>query len=172
MSNIKGWSDFSEVSYILSAYVPDKPNSKPEFISVDADSITLSLSSLSQSNGDIATHYALYMQTDFTGTPTLLETYTVDNNNITLVAADEGLTAGQHYFFYYELVNSQGNSPASDIIEIALADYPTAPTTLTKDDLMSSENSIFIKWESAAETQINVIGYELWMDRGSDGYFS
>jgi len=36
VSNIKGWSDFSAVTYILSANVPDKPFTKPEIISVSA----------------------------------------------------------------------------------------------------------------------------------------
>jgi hypothetical protein len=29
VSNIKGWSEFSEVTYILAAYVPDKPHTAP-----------------------------------------------------------------------------------------------------------------------------------------------
>jgi hypothetical protein len=35
VSNIKGWSDFSEIKYILSAYRPEKPANKPSLVSVD-----------------------------------------------------------------------------------------------------------------------------------------
>lgn len=52
------------------------------------------------------------------------------------------MTAGTHYFFSYELQNDEGNSPRSDVMEIALADYPAAPTILVKDDLKSSMTSI------------------------------
>ena len=56
-----GWSDFSEPSYILAAYIPDKPKNKPFVLSVDASQITLSLTPCSNNNGDIILEYVLFM---------------------------------------------------------------------------------------------------------------
>ena len=112
------------------------------------------------------------MQTDFTGTPTILGTFTVNSNLVTISAADNDMSAGTHYFFSYQLKNREGNSPMSDVAEIALADYPSAPSTPNKIDSKSSVTSMQIEWSTVPETQINVIGYELWMDSGSDGLFN
>lgn len=60
----------------------------------------------------------------------------------------------------------------SDVTEIALADYPDAPASPVKVNSMSSESSIYVEWSDVAFTQINVIGYELWMDQGSNGFFT
>lgn len=67
--------------------------------------------------------------------------------------------------------NSEGDSPPSNVTEIALADYPVAPTVLSKNDALSSLTSIYLDWEDVPFTEISVLGYELWMDSGSDGFF-
>jgi hypothetical protein len=62
------------------------------------------------------------------------------------VAADNSMTAGMHYFFKYSVRNGEGDSLASDIKEVALAEYPTAPLATTKVDEESSLTSIFVEW--------------------------
>jgi hypothetical protein len=52
------------------------------------------------------------------------------------------MTAGEHYFFTYTMRNGEGDSPQSDVTEIALADYPEAPNVVTKVDEESSLTSI------------------------------
>lgn len=172
VSNILGWSEFSDVTHILAAYVPDKPSAAPLLVSVDATQITISLAACSASNGDLVTHFVLYMQTDFTGTPQIQGVYSTESNIIELTQVAESLVAGTHYFFYYKYRNSEGDSPASDVTEIALADYPAKCAAPFKDDLQSTTTSVFMKWNNVAFTEINIIGYELWMDSGSDGLFN
>jgi len=82
------------------------------------------------------------MQTDFTGTPTILGTYSVNSNLVVISAVDKGMTSGTHYFFSYQLKNREGNSPMSDVTEVALADYPAAPTELNKIDTKSTVTSM------------------------------
>jgi hypothetical protein len=79
--------------------------------------------------------------------------------------------AGTHYFLQYSYRNTEGDSPASDMFEVVIADYPQAPTVPSKVDTSSSLTSIYLEWEQTASTQVNVIGYELWMDQGSNGLF-
>lgn len=111
------------------------------------------------------------MQSGFDGLPTVQGTYPVATSTIELLAADNALTEGEHYFFYYKMRNSEGDSLPSDVFEVALADYPQAPSAPLKVDSQSSLSSIQVEWQDVAFTEISVIGYELWMDAGMDGFF-
>lgn len=134
VQNVIGWSGYSGITYILAAYVPEKPDSKPQLFSVDATQITISLSPRSISNGDVITDFVLYVQEGQFGLPVLQDTYPISKNEIQLIAADLSMTVGEHYFFTYTYRNGEGDSPHSDATEIALADYPTAPDPVTKSD--------------------------------------
>lgn len=59
----------------------------------------------------------------------------------------------------------------SDWLEVAVADYPSAPAPVTKDNRLSSLHSIAVMWDEVAFTQIGILGYELWMD-DSNGLFT
>jgi len=48
--------------------------------------------------------------------------------------------------------NNEGASPLSDIMEIALADYPRLPFAPVKNNIMSTENSLNIYWLSVPDT--------------------
>ena len=61
ISNILGWSGFSDLTYILSGYVPTKPLEMPSLVSVDQSQITLLFSPCAESNGDLAFQYLVYM---------------------------------------------------------------------------------------------------------------
>jgi len=60
---------------------------------------------------------------------------------------------------------------SSDVTEIVLNDYPAAPEAPIKVDSQSTIDSIFLKWENVPGYELNLVGYELWMDSGSDGFF-
>jgi hypothetical protein len=66
----------------LAAYVPEKPISAPELVSVDSTQITLGLAQCGISNGDIVTHYVLYMQSGFSNQAEELGVYSIDSNEI------------------------------------------------------------------------------------------
>lgn len=65
-----------------------------------------------------------------------------------------------------------GDSPASDITEIALADFPSAPFMPVKVNAESSLTSIHLNWNVVSDTQINVLGYQVYMDSGSNGQYT
>lgn len=62
VQNTLGWSDFSQITYLLAAWSPNKPSVKPQLVSVDATHITISLTSCGISNGALITDYVLYIQ--------------------------------------------------------------------------------------------------------------
>jgi hypothetical protein len=64
--------------------------------------------------------------------------YQQDQLEITLDVVTYNLVAGERYFFNYKLRNEEGESPTSDITEIALADFPSAPLMPVKDNTLSS----------------------------------
>jgi hypothetical protein len=65
-----------------------------------------------------------------------------------LTAADDGLVPGTHYFFSYKYRNGEGDSPLSDSVEIAFADYPDKPLNPPfKIDSESNLTSIMLEWE-------------------------
>jgi hypothetical protein len=67
---VLGYSDYSDISYILAATNPAKPQVKPLLVSVDASQITISLTNIGKTNGDPITHFILNMQAGFDSQPT------------------------------------------------------------------------------------------------------
>ena len=67
VKNNLGWSDYSQITYLIAAWSPNKPAVKPQLISVDATHITISLTSCGVSNGALITDYILYVQKGTTG---------------------------------------------------------------------------------------------------------
>jgi hypothetical protein len=170
--NIKGWSEFSPITYILAASVPSKPKVAPILISVDKTQITVKITPYSESNGAPITSYELFMKEESNGAFTLITTFDPeDSMEYIAVAADRSMTEGFHYFFIYRSVNSVGNSKFSDEINVALIDYPAKPTTPAKVDQLSSLTSIYVAWDDMNVNDLNVLGYVLLMDSGNDGDF-
>lgn len=55
---------------------------------------------------------------------------------------------------------------------MSFIEYPVAPAAPTKVDSMSSLESIFVQWNHIQSgDELNVIGYEVWMDTAQDGFF-
>jgi hypothetical protein len=67
-----GWSDLSEISYILSAAVPNKPLRAPHLISVDHTQMTVGFTPSGESNGSPIIGYSLYMKHKIDGTYLLM----------------------------------------------------------------------------------------------------
>ena len=78
--------------------------------------------------------------------------YQQDQLEITLDVVTYNLVAGERYFFNYKLRNEEGESPTSDITEIALADFPSAPLMPVKDNTLSSLTSIHLNWNVVSDT--------------------
>lgn len=76
----------------------------------------------------------------------------MSQNQVVVSADTNGMTAGIHYFFTYKFRNSEGDSPQSDSLEVALADYPQKPAVPLKDDTKSSLTSIYVEWTHVPTT--------------------
>ena len=98
------------------------------------------------SNGDLVTDLVLYMQAGFDTQPAQLGVYSVDESLIVLPKTDHSLGGGVHYFFHFSYRNGEGDSPFSDVTEVALADFPAQPAAVSKVDELSSLTSIAIEW--------------------------
>ena len=169
VKNVVGWSEFSEVVSFLAASVPAKPSTPPAVAFVDATLISLQLTSSSQNHGALITDFVL----EFSDSSNFSElgVYILESSLVEISADEFGLTEGTHYFFRYRLRNSEGDSEASDITEVALLNPPAAPLAPAKLDEHSTLTSIYLAWSDSAGNELNVVGYELWMDSGSDGLF-
>ena len=82
------------------------------------------------------------------------------------------MTPGSLLFFQYSASNSVGESDLSNEVSYALAEYPAAPTGLKKVDALSTIDSIYLQWEIVADYEVNVIGYQVWMESGHNGLFT
>lgn len=82
------------------------------------------------------------------------------------------MTTGQKYFFRYTALNSVGYSTLSDESVFALAAYPSAPDAPSKDDTLSTLNSIYVSWPLVADGDVVTLGYRLYIDSGNDGNYT
>lgn len=56
--NLYGWSEFSPITYILAAAIPETPP-RPDFVSATDNSITIQMYPADDSKGAFVTHYVL-----------------------------------------------------------------------------------------------------------------
>ena len=81
------------------------------------------------------------------------------------------MTQGAKLYFQYSAVNAVDESELSYEVAYALAVYPDAPENLIKVDQLSTLESVYLKWDIVADYEVNVIGYEVWMERSRNGEF-
>jgi len=87
-----GWSEYSPMTYILAANVPEKPP-QPVYEESTSSSIKLSFSPSSDNGGSIITDYDLEMSTDG-NTFTSAGTFPAPLETHTLTTLADGLVAG------------------------------------------------------------------------------
>ena len=177
--NIYGWGDWSPITYILAASVPDTPSS-PTFVSASDNSITVSLSFTGDSNGD---HYELHelwmaegdedIEDDFV----IVDSYDVLSQSLqhSVTFATDGIVTGQLYSFKFRAKNSKGYGGFSTVTTIAAIDPPDQPNAPSVDYTLSSESTLFIQWDAVADQPGPgglITGYSLWMDDGYGGSYS
>ena len=170
--NINGWSDWSPITYIQAATVPSRPPA-PAFLSADSTSITFSLSPSTDNKGSDILSYKLWRnQGGVSNTYTLVKTLTVQDTQITLDKTLYSLTPGSIYKFKYQAVNNFGASDFSDEVEAAVSSFPGKPAAPTKVAAESGYYYITLSWLKSADTDLPVIGYNLYMDDGYGGDFT
>lgn len=89
----------------------------------------------------------------------------------TLTQTVSGLSPGVKYRFGITATNEIGESEISQFTIIAAASLPSAPTLITKDSSLSNKTAITVQWPKVPDTEIETIGYILYMaEYGSELY--
>jgi len=141
--NSVNWSSFSPILNALVASAPSAP-AAPRLISATTTSITLGFSESLFNGGATSVDYELWMDNGY-GTPfTKVVGYTDNSMTYTI---SSGLVAGRIYTFKYRCQNSVDYSEFSTEARFAVAMPPNKPNAPTKDMSLSTETSIYIRWD-------------------------
>lgn len=158
--NVNGWGEYSDITYIIAASVPDPP-AKPFYASSTDTTITLGLSPSVVNNGAPISSHKLYMDAGSLSS-TISEVVTYDGSALSFEAT--GLTLGLTYRFYYTAVNVKGESKLSGEARYTAGSPPPAPSILQSSSTTSS--SITLIWTTASST-LPITGYSVDINDGS-----
>jgi len=125
--NKNGWSPFSDIAGIRTAVVPSTPM-PPLLIAATDLQMQLKFFKPVDNGGSEVLTFELY-RNDGSGSEPAIKVNSYVSNAMThiLVAANEGMTAGKIYKFYFKATNEVGQSENSIIVDYALVDVPDAP---------------------------------------------
>ncbi len=170
-----GWSDYSDVTYILAAETPSAPT-KPVYVSSTSTELTLEFgTSLSNGGSEISTYSAQIDKDDGSGYTDLL-TYTASTTSqaLTIDGNDPTqLQPGTLYRFRSKATNSAGFTSYSHELRIAAAQLPSQPSSAPQwQESLSNITSIGVSWDAVAATEISTTGYKLFRDGGNDGNYT
>ena len=173
--NSYGWGDYSTISYLTVATVPDAPP-RPILDSQNSTHVVLKLAATSDNGGDGVTDYELWIVTGRANSS--FErfqdyTYAEDGFRLEIDVSASRLTSGNFYRFKYLARNPVGPSDFSSILTVALADPPSTPGLPTA--VPDTETSLVVDWTASSSTGSeagDIIGYLLYMDDGLSGSYS
>ena len=171
-SNQIGWSDYSDIVYILSATKPEKPP-RPVRLSTDSTSITLKLQQTTDDGGSPITGYQLLVDEgdDFYSEFTAIDRYTTFTSPFTVTVADDSLIPEKVYRFIFKAVNVYGTSEGSLELIVGLGDQAPAPANLRVELLERQYDSFNVLWDVIAVSDLPIRGYVLLIDDGLQGDF-
>jgi hypothetical protein len=164
VQNRVGWSDFSAMTSLKVADVPDAPPA-PVFSQATGSTITLELLESTNNHGSEITSYELMMDQGLGTEYSLVETYK-NEREFTVT----GLAAGTIHTFKYAALNEIGRSEYSREVRIAVSRPPAKPAAPTKNMEKSTRTSIFVEWEASEATEVPILGYKLYMASGTSEY--
>ena len=159
--NVNGWSDYSDIAYILAASKPDPPP-KPTYITSTETSITLNISFSENDNGALISGHKLFIDAGSL-TSNFSEVTTYDGTNEYEVP---GLTNGTSYRFYMVATNSKGDSEPSEESRFT-ASTPIA-SLRALSETSSTNDSITLSWSAPTGFESDITGYSVEMNDGSD----
>jgi hypothetical protein len=81
-----------------------------------------------------------------------------------------GLVSGRIYTFKYRSENIVGYSDFSTEVRLAISTPPAKPATPTKSMSQSTLTSIYVLWSESPATQVPILGYKLYMSKGTSEY--
>jgi hypothetical protein len=167
--NTNGWSQFSPITHIKAATIPQRPPA-PVLYSSTADSITLSLFETQIDGGEIITEYELFVNQGTTSTDfTKVTTYDGFAASHTVTVADDALVAGTIYKFKYRATNEYGASEWSEELDAGVSSLPAKATAVRRILSESTETQLTLEWDTVADTELPVIGYTLRINDGVGG---
>jgi hypothetical protein len=170
-----GWSDYSDITYILASEAPSTPT-RPVF--VESTSTTLIVKfGLSSSNGGSAISSYTYQIDKEDGSGFIdVATYTSLTAEVTfdIDGSDSAkLQPGQMYKFKSYATNEAGHISNSLERRVRAAAVPAQPSTgPTIVESISNTTSIGVSWDAVDNTYAYVSGYKLYRDNGNNGNFT
>lgn len=164
VKNSIGWSDFSSTVSSLVAIAPSKL-SVPTLLAVDVLSIQLGLDTNVDNGGSIVISYNLEINGGIAGSAFVsVTTYQSGDLSHTVTILNDALVGGKIYTFRWYAVNLFGTGERSNEVTVALAPYPLATTSITKNMALSSKTSLSLTWSpvtAGATPGGNILGYIL-----------
>lgn len=158
--NVNGWGDFSDISHLKAATVPQRP-AKPTFVTADSTSLTIALEESILDGGQLITEYEVFAKAP-SGEWSELTSYDGMSSQFT-IATDE-LTAGVIYRLKYRAVNAYGVSDFSEELQAAISSFPAKPFLVRK--VSGGESFVTLEWDTSADTELPVIGYNVYVNDG------
>ena len=156
--NIVGWSSISSLS---ASTIPSPPGIS--YISSNDTQIVLGFTSSTDNGGSIITDYQL----DLDGTIVSDYSFAADGYSYTALKSTLSLATGSIYAFRYRAVNSNGESPWSQLLSVGLGSFPSVPAAPTRYSSGNSVNSIGVEWAVLTGQTLPVTAYELYVDDGT-----
>lgn len=167
--NSVGWSDYSPITYIMAASVPEKP-AAPQLAAVTSTGITLSLSPALEDGGSPITQHKIFRDdgASFTANTygTELTNYDGSSTLYEATIANDALVLGTIYRFVYVATNAFGDSEFSNHLIAGLGQPPTVSVAPARDaaydryDLESGTVEMMIYWNRlSVVNELPILGF-------------
>ena len=145
-------SDYSTISYLTVATVPDAPP-RPILDSQNSTLVVLNLAVTSDNSGDEMTDYKFWIITGKTNSS--FErfqdyTYAEDGFRLEIDVSASSLISENFYRLKYLTRNSVGSSDFSSILTAALVDPPSTPGLPTA--VSDTKTSLVVDWTTSSST--------------------
>jgi hypothetical protein len=150
-----GWSEWSDITYILAAQPPSIPD-RPELGVITSTDLQLMLQlSLDNGGSDILSYTLEYTDGSTPFASLLTYTEATSTQLVPIHASNaNSLIPGKIYFFRSYATNAIGNSVSSGEIIVAASQIPDQATAPVWVSEMSSSNSITVSWLPVADKEI------------------
>jgi len=151
-----GWSEFSDLDYLLKAGVPVAPPA-PLFLWADSSTVTIQILPTLDNNGAPVSRYQVWRDNGENLNP--VQAAVPEYDGTSAVFTVPGLTAGKIYKFSVLAVNSEGESDLSLYTPAAVSPLPNQPVALFKNSKLSNETMISLYWDRVPDADVPTSGY-------------
>ena len=174
IKNSIGWSEYSDVTYILAAEEPSIP-SRPTYVSSTSTELVVQFGTSTSNGGAPITSYTIQIDKEDGNGFSDLSTYT-DSTTLQTLDIDgtdpTKLQPGQMYRFRSYATNEEAYVSYSHELRIAAAELPAEASPPQWVQSLSNTTSVAVTWSAVPNTQIPTLGYKLLRDGGNDGDYT